>query len=236
MGLFITTLMDSKLQAALLTDKTVTMATPIKSTGKELSVLTWIEEYLLRHTPLFVRRYEYAICHQLPNESFEDWWTRKLIRARNCDLAEITEETYQITELICGINNQKMRDEMLKIKDPTLERLVILGKSYDTSAHIQKVTFGKEANANKVQSGYKREKVNANRNRAKDNSSQQNNPPSSSERCKTCGGTPCFYIHPDTKRYPNRKPAKYCLAKDKTCLICKKKRPHKVRLYRENQD
>merc|ERR1712001_569026 len=178
--LFVTNLLDSKLQSALLTDKTVTMATPIVATGTEQSLLTWIKEYLLRHTPLFVRRYEYAMCHQQPNESFEDWWTRKLILARNCNLAEITEETYQITELICGINNQKMRDEMLKIKDPTLERLVTVGKSYDTSAHIQKATFGKEVNANKVQSGYKKEKFNASRNKAKDNNSQKNNPPSSS--------------------------------------------------------
>merc|ERR1712001_388368 len=182
-------------------------ATPIVSAGNELSVLTWIEEYLLRHTPLFVRRYEYAVCHQLANESVEDWWTRKLILARNCNLAEISEESYQITELICGIKNPKMRDEMLKIKEPTLDRLVTLGKSYDTSAHIQKATFGKEANANKVQSGYKQEKFNASRNRAKDNKSQQNNPPSSSERCKSCGGTPCVFVHPKS---PNRKPQKYC--------------------------
>ena len=85
---------------------------------------------------------------------------------------------------------------MLKIKEPTLDRLVTLGKSYDTSAHIQKATFGKEANANKVQSGYKQEKFNANRNKAKENTPQRNNPPSSSERCKSCGGTPCVFIHP----------------------------------------
>merc|ERR1712223_82833 len=77
-----------------------------------------------------------------------------------------------------------------------------------------------EANANKVQSGYKKEKFNASRNKAKDNDSQKNNPPSSSERCKSCGGTPCIFVHPKS---PHRKPEKYCLAKDKTCPICKKK-------------
>ena len=41
---------------------------------------------------------------------------------------------------------------MLKIKEPTLDELVTLGKSYDTSANIQKATFGEEANANKIQS------------------------------------------------------------------------------------
>ena len=45
---------------------------------------------------------------------------------------------------------------MLKIKEPTLKELVTLGKSYNTSAHIQKATFGEEASANKVQSEYKK--------------------------------------------------------------------------------
>ena len=105
------------------------------------------------------------MCRQKPKESFEDYWDRKLIKAKHCDLAEITEETYQITELICGINNPKLRDEMLKIKDPTLDQLVTLGKSYDTSAHIQKATFGEEAIAAKVQSEYRRKKSNENNNK-----------------------------------------------------------------------
>ena len=112
----------------------------------------------------------------MPQISSVIWYVSSEILARNCNLAEISEETYQITELICGIKNQKMRDEMLKIKDPTLERLVTLGKSYDTSEHIQKVTFGKEANANKIQSGYKKEKSNASRNKAKDNDAQNQGP------------------------------------------------------------
>ena len=164
--LFITNLLDPKLQSALFTDKNITLETPIVSTGAEESLLSWLKNYLLRHTPLFVRRYEYAMCRQQPKESFEDWWTRKLIKAKHCDLTKINEETYQITELICGINNQKMRDDMLKIKEPTLEELVTLGKSYDTSARIQKATFVEEASVNKVQSKYKKNKSNDSRHKA----------------------------------------------------------------------
>ena len=194
--LFVTNLLDSKLQSALFTDKTITLETPIVATGAEKSLLSWLKNYLLRHTPLFVRRYEYAMCRQKPKESFEDWWTKKLIKAKHCDLAKINEETYQITELICGINNQKLRDDMLKIKEPTLEQLVTLGNSYDTSAHIQKATFGEEASANRVQSKYKKTKFNGNRNKARDNNYHRNNPSnSSSEKCKTCRGSPCGKGH-----------------------------------------
>ena len=46
--LFVTNHLDSKLQSALLTDKTVTLATPVVATGTEESLLTWIKSYLLR--------------------------------------------------------------------------------------------------------------------------------------------------------------------------------------------
>ena len=73
--LFVTNLLDSKLQSALSNDKTITLDTPLIANGAEESILSWIKKYLLRHTPLFVRRYEYAMCRQKPKESFEDYWT-----------------------------------------------------------------------------------------------------------------------------------------------------------------
>ena len=57
-------------------------------------------------------------------------------------------------ELICGISRW---DEILKLKDPTLDELVVLGKCYDTSAKIQKANFGEEAKINKV-SDYQKSK------------------------------------------------------------------------------
>ena len=80
--LFITSLLDTKLQSALSNDKTITLGTPLIANGTEESILSWIKAYLPRHTPLFVRRYEYAMCRQKPKESFEDYWDRKLIKAK----------------------------------------------------------------------------------------------------------------------------------------------------------
>merc|ERR1711963_1106846 len=83
----------------------------------------------------------------------------------------------------------------------------------DTSAHIQKATFGEEAIAAKVQSEYRRKKSTENNNKARNNPSN-----SSSEKCKTCGGSPCWY----TRSTRKPKPEKYCLAKDMTCRNCDK--------------
>ena len=53
--LFITNLLDPKLQSALFTDKNITLETPIISTGAEESLLFWLKNNLLRPTPLFAQ-------------------------------------------------------------------------------------------------------------------------------------------------------------------------------------
>ena len=128
--LFVTDLLDSKLQSALVTDTTVTEETPIVGTDAddENSILSWIKRHLLRHKPLFIRRYEYSNCRQKTREAFGDWWTRKLMRAKECDLDKVDVESIQITELICGITDQRLREDILRLKEPTLEDLVALGK------------------------------------------------------------------------------------------------------------
>merc|ERR1712020_700645 len=93
--------------------------------GEAGSLLAWLKDYLLRDSPMFIRRYNYTKCKQKPGERFDDWRTRKLIKAEECDLHKITKEDIQVTELICGISNQELRKEILKLgKEPKLEELV----------------------------------------------------------------------------------------------------------------
>ena len=210
--LFVTDLLDSKLQSALVTDTTLTMDTPIKGINEndENSILSWIKNHILRHKPLHIRRYEYSNCKQNPKESFGDWWTRKLMKAKECDLEKVTVESIQITELICGIVDERLREEILRIKDPTLETLVALGKRFDTSAKVQKENFGMEVQVNKV-SEYRKAK-NQKNDPVKENSSTEN--PKSGNRdegkyCKHCGYWDC--------------PKKPCKFSDRFCSMCGKK-------------
>ena len=143
--LFLTCLLDSKIQAALSTDILVTLDTPIRADNEEESILKWLKDHLLRHSPLFIRRFEYSNCRQRPKETFGDWWTRKKMKAKECDLAKVDADSIQITELICGIQNQELRKDILRRKDPTLVELVALGNRYDTSARIQKVNLGRKS-------------------------------------------------------------------------------------------
>ena len=218
--LFVTNLLDPKLSSAFFNDKTITLQTPIVASEKEESILKWIKDHLMRHSPLFIRRYEYSNCHQGKKESFEDWWNRKQMKAKHCDLSKVTEESIQITNLICGISNPKLRDEILKLpSDPKLDQLVDLGKRYDTSAYIQKSNFSEEANVNKV-SEHRKNKNEKNDQIRNNNFQRNSNASSTNSKCKTCGGSPCWY----TTKTPRRpKPEKYCLAKDMICHICNKK-------------
>ena len=145
---------DSRLQNAMITDDTLEEDTPIM--GEAGSLLAWLKDYLLRDLPMFIRRYNYTKCKQKPGERFSDWWTRKLIKAEECDLHKVKKEDIQVTELICGINNQELRKEILKMKEPKLEELVALGNSFDTAAKIQKDNFNEDTKANKTTSEYKK--------------------------------------------------------------------------------
>ena len=166
------------------TDKTLNMDTPIVGAG---SLLAWLRNHILRHSPLFIRRYQYSSCKQQPRESFGDWWTRKLLKAQECDLNKVKREDIEIIELICGINDPRLREEILKKKEPKLEELVALGNQFDTAAKLQKDNFS-ETMVNKATSDYKRSK-----NAAFDLKRQEQEQTRSSDQdlCQHCGYTPC---------------------------------------------
>ena len=200
--IFFTSNLDSKLQATMATDITITEATPIFSNNAdENTLLSWLKKHILRHSPLFIRRFEYSECKQKPKEPFGDWWTRKQVKAKECDLDKVTPESIQITELICGISDKKLREEILRMKDPKLEDLVALGNRYDTASKVQKSNFNEEASMNKV-SDYKKAR-NDKMDKARD---------SRSNKCHSCGKTPC-----------KSGPGKPCWAKEKSCNNCGKK-------------
>ena len=182
---FLTSLIDSKLQDAMSTDNTLNMDTPIVGAD---SLLAWLRNHILRHSPLFIRRYQYSSCKQQPRESFGDWWTRKLLKAQECDLNKVKREDIEIIELICGINDPRLREEILKKKEPRLEELVALGNQFDTAAKLQKDNFNETIQVNKTFSDYKKSKNAAFDQKRQD---QEQNRSSDQDLCQHCGYTPC---------------------------------------------
>ena len=124
------------------------------------------------------------------------------MKAMECDLSKVTAESIQITELICGINNQKLREAILRLKDPSLEDCVSLGRQFDTAAKVEKANFGDEARAAKT-SDYKQGKKDS-----WDKNKKSNNNNDKPSKCLNCGGK----FHPRSE----------CPAKDKKCGKCDK--------------
>ena len=148
---FITSLLDNKLQAALQVEETMKADTvPVWSaTATDATILKWLRGHLLRYQPLYIRRYNYSLVKQFKNESVGDFWTRKVLKAREAEIENIDAEAVEITEFIMGINNNKLREECLKLKDPRLADLVELGNQFDLADAVKRQNFG-DASANKM--------------------------------------------------------------------------------------
>ena len=149
--IFITTMLDSKLQAALDADEAMVADTiAIKGTDPaDPSILKWLRAHILRYQPLYIRRSQYMELKQSKNESFADFWTRKVLKGREADLQNINAEAIQITALITGLVDPKLREKCLRLKDPTLNDLIEIGHQFDLAKSVKKEHFG-EVSANKT--------------------------------------------------------------------------------------
>ena len=156
--IFMTSLWDSKLNAALEADVTMKNIYSITEAGDGQSLSKWLKTYLLRFQPLYLLRYKYSLIKQNHGESFADFWDRKVIASQEAQLEDITAEAVQITEVITSVADEKLRNEFLKLQNPSLVELLALGHQSDHQRAIHHQNFSKGAFSNKVQSSYKKEK------------------------------------------------------------------------------
>ena len=69
-------------------------------------------------------------------ETFSNWCVRKQIKAKKYDLDTVKREDIEITELICGISDCKLRGAIIKLEKPNLAELVVLGEQFDRAANL----------------------------------------------------------------------------------------------------
>ena len=126
--------LDTKLVSALRTQKDVTPTT--EKDTPSAGCLAKLREIFLEKNPLWLRRHRYFQCTQVKSETVEEWWARKLDKARECRLNEITPDEIAMLELIRGIDSQKLRQEFLRQKEPTLEGLLQIAKNWQRSNDV----------------------------------------------------------------------------------------------------
>ena len=209
--IFVTALLGDKIQAALDVDNDMKdEAIPIKGANKEeKSILHWVRDHILRYQPVYIRRYNYSMVKQNKNESFTDFWTRKVTKAGEAEIDTMTAKDFQIVELITSLNNTKLRDKCLEKKDPTLDELVEIGKTFDLQETVRKQNFA-EVSANKTSNHEKVNKTTSDYKKGKNNAWQQQRGRDQSSNCDYCGR-------------PKHKNKSDCKAKDSECGKCVKK-------------
>ena len=128
---FLFSVIDVKFQTLLQTDDTVTNETVIMGPNNLLAKLK--ASFMADH-PLYVRRYHFHEYRQAKGQSFPDWWNAKKLKAQECELERVRKDDVMLMELICGVADEKLRNEFLKTDDPTVEKLV---KNRRAMAHLR---------------------------------------------------------------------------------------------------
>ena len=86
------------------------VAIPIKGADdQEKSILKWVRDYILRYQPVYIRRYNYSMVKQGKNESFTDFWTLKLAKAREAEIEDMDIAEDDLVIYLAGVEHKAKR-------------------------------------------------------------------------------------------------------------------------------
>ena len=130
---------------------------------------------------------------------------RKIDKALECNLEDITADDIRLLELIRGVHSFKLRQEFLRTKDPTLDGLLRIARNWQVASEVKKgmETSQSSVDARKT-SNYKKGKSTQWEEKAKSIEEQ-------SQSKEACG----YYGR-------SKHPRADCPAKEKECNKCGK--------------
>ena len=165
----------------------------------------------LDKNPLWLRRHYYFKCVQADHETVNEWWARKIDKARECALDTITADEIRMLELIRGVKSFKLRQEFLRQSDPTLDGLLKIAKNWQVADDVEKGLGAASTVDARKTSSYQRDKSEKWQNKAGSGQTQGPSPGkdgqgNSQAKCGLCGRP----SHPRDQ----------CPAKEKTCNQC----------------
>ena len=204
------TILDSRTLDDLRTDEEVTDETPILEEG---GILTKIKALFLKEFPLHIRRYKYLKCIQEPEQPFDEWWVIKKKLARNCELDQVKPEDMTLLGLLTGVRDAKLKEEFLRVENPTTAALVKIAENIQSAERHTKTLEGSLVDVKKTSMHKKGKKEAWEKRKAEQESHQGKNdkkPPNQKSHCRNCGKTPAC------------KDRRSCRAFEKKCLKCEK--------------
>ena len=170
------------------------------------SCLDALRELMESKNPLEVRRYNFYKCNQKPKEKLSAWRVRLKNEGRECDLNDFTVEDHYYFRLLIGTENQKFREELMKLsskKDMDIDKLIATLESRQT---LEDALEPDKVNVYKL-SAYKKEQK-----RKLDEKVRQKGLESKGKPCSYCGRGNC----------QGKNNRENCRAWGKDCLKCGK--------------
>ena len=95
------------------------------------SCMSILEEEFRRMYPLFSRRVAFHSLNQSHNESKLDWINKLRRLGDQSKIHEMTSDDIYVLRIVQGTCDSKFKEQILKMKNPTLEEVNEIAKSYE---------------------------------------------------------------------------------------------------------
>ena len=164
---YLTKAIDSKLSTRLKTlrDEAGNFKVAEDTTVEEIIKL--LEDLYVEAKPLWGQRTNYFKEVQGPNESFDDYWSRKMVLKEACQLLNgITTDDLDVLEIMRGVHSNELRKELLKVRTPKPNELVKIARNWQHGKEMEKL-FQSTTRGAKA-SDYKQDKNEAQQQKAKE--------------------------------------------------------------------
>ena len=95
----------------------------LPSADRIVSAMEILQKEFLFQYPVFTRRLDFFKSSQQGNQVASDWISELRRQGDECNLNSMTQDDIYVMRYLTGIKQQKLCDELLKIKDPTVRKL-----------------------------------------------------------------------------------------------------------------
>ena len=92
----------------------------------------------LDKNPIWARRKAWFDCHQREDESVSQWGDCKVEISKDCDLKKMKTDEICLLQFMLGIHKKekRLKEEMLKIKEPKVDDLLVLARNWEQSENL----------------------------------------------------------------------------------------------------
>merc|ERR1712026_102224 len=102
-------------------------------------VLKVLEGIYIEAKPLWVQRTNYFKEVQGTNESFDDFWARKMVFKDACQLNNgITAEDLDVLEILRGVHSHELRKKLLEVRNPKPQELIETARTWQYGQDMEK--------------------------------------------------------------------------------------------------